>query len=428
MNAEEHARQLDASDPLAHFRDRFWVPPDPRDRSGRTPSTYLCGNSLGCMPRSVPEAMARELEAWKTLGVEGHFKNDADWYQFHAPLREPLGRLVGARPREVVAMNTLTANLHLLMLSFYRPTKDRFKIMIDRPTFPSDSYAVASQVRLHGFAADEAIVRLGPREGESALREEDVEAALEREGERTSVLLLSGLNFATGQFYDVPRLIRAAHAHGVVAALDLAHAVGNVPLALHDWGADFAVWCHYKYMNSGPGAVAGAFVHERHLDRPDFEAMPRLEGWWGNDPQTRFTMAEEFHPVRSVDAWSMSNPPILAMVPLKESLAIFDEATMAALRRKSELLTAYLEQHLTEIPTDAVSIVTPSDPARRGNQLSLAVKAEDPRGLFERLGPHGVVCDFRPPNIIRVAPTPLYNTFADCHRFVQTLSELVRHS
>lgn len=429
------ARALDAADPLAHLRDRFHIPHDPRDQSGVSRCTYLCGNSLGCMPRSVPGAIARELEAWKHLGVEGHFHQNRaghdPWYDYHAQLREPLARLVGARPREIVAMNSLTANLHLLMLSFYRPTPanrpGRFKIIIDRPTFPSDSYAVASQARLHGLDPQESIVRLEPRPGEHLLREEDVEAALEREGERTAILLLSGLNFATGQLYDIPRLIQAAHAHGVVAALDLAHAVGNVPLALHDWGADFAVWCHYKYVNAGPGAVAGAFIHERHLDRPDFEAMPRLEGWWGNDPQTRFAMTEEFHPVRAADAWQLSNPPILAMVPLKESLAIFDEATIPALRKKSQRLTAFLEERIDAIESDAISIITPRDPARRGNQLSIAVDPAhaDPRTLFDALAPRGVVCDFRPPNIIRIAPAPLYNTFADCHRFAEVLSQLL---
>lgn len=426
MNAEEEARQLDAADPLAQFRERFCIPPDPRDGSGATPSTYLCGNSLGCMPRSVPAAVARELEAWRDLAVEGHFKDEGSWYEFHAPLREPLARLVGARPREVVAMNTLTVNLHLLMLSFYRPTRDRYKIIILRPTFPSDSYAVASQARLHGLDPAEAIVRLTAREGEHMLREEDVEAALDREGERTAVLLLSGVNFATGQLHDMAPLIRAAHARGVVAGLDLAHAVGNVPLALHDWGADFAVWCHYKYVNAGPGTVGGAFVHERHLDRPDFESMARLEGWWGNDPATRFEMAEDFHPVRAANAWALSNPPILAMVPLKESLSIFDEAAIGALRAKSERLTGFLERCIDGIGSEAVEIITPRDPARRGNQLSIEVRGADPRAVFAGFAPNAVVCDFRPPNIIRVAPAPLYNTFEDCHRFGVVLSDLVR--
>lgn len=427
MSIAEAARQLDAADPLAGFRERFHIPRDPRDPTGQAPLTYLCGNSLGCMPRSVPAAMARELDAWKDLAVEGHFKDDSSWYEFHAPLREPLARLVGALPREVVAMNSLTVNLHLLMLSFYRPSvkgsDGRFKIIIDRPTFPSDSYAVASQARLHGLDPSDAIVRLTAREGEHTLREEDIEAVLEREGERTSVMLLSGLNFATGQLYDIPPLIRAGQSRGIIVGLDLAHAVGNVPLALHDWGADFAVWCHYKYVNSGPGAVAGAFVHERHLDRPDFEAMARLEGWWGNDPKTRFRMTEEFHPVRAADAWAMSNPPILAMVPLKESLAIFDEAGMERLRAKSITLTGFLERRIREIPSGEVTIITPEDPERRGAQLSLAVDAEDPRAIFEALGPHAVTCDFRPPNIIRIAPTPLYNTFADGERFVGVLAQ-----
>lgn len=421
----DHALQLDAQDPLAHLRDKFHIPATPDG----APTTYLCGNSLGCMPTSVPDAMTRELDAWRDLAVEGHFKSDSDWYEFHAPLREPLARLVGAKPREVVAMNSLTVNLHLLLLSFYRPTGDRPLLIIDRPTFPSDAYAVASQARLHDLDPNDAILRLSPRENEHTLREDDIEQTLADNAHRASLLLLSGLNFATGQLYDIPRLAKAAHDHDVTFALDIAHAVGNVPLQLHDWNVDFAVWCHYKYCNSGPGAVAGAFVHERHLDRPDFDAMPRLEGWWGNDPNQRFQMTESFTPVRAADAWSLSNPPILAMVPLKESLAIFDEAgrggAITALRSKSVALTAFLEEQINAIPSDDISIITPSEPHRRGCQLSIAVNAHNPRALFDELIAQHCIVDFRQPNIIRAAPTPLYNSFTDAHTFANTLAALL---
>lgn len=423
------ARSLDAADPLARFRERFVIPRSPAHTDDR-PAIYLCGNSLGCMPVAARNAVLAELDDWARLGVEGHFKPGSDWYGYHALVRDPLARLVGALPHEVVAMNSLTVNLHLLMTSFYRPAGAKRAIMIDGPCFPSDVYAVKSQLRLHSVPADDGLIWARPREGEHTLRTEDVEALIERHASRLALVMLAGVNFVTGQFMDIQRITAAAQRHGVTIGWDLAHAAGNVPLRLHDWGPDFAAWCSYKYLNSGPGAVAGAFVHERHTcaahaDR--LAAMPRLEGWWGNDPATRFTMGDAFVPVASADAWQVSNPPILALAPLRASLALFEEATAAALRDKSRRLTGLLDSALRALAerTGAIEIITPADIERRGCQLSIRVKRE-PQALLERLKQAGIICDFRRPDVIRVAPTPLYNTFAECAAFVSVMEDAVR--
>lgn len=422
------AREQDAADPLRGFRGQFHIPPSPKGGD----SIYLTGNSLGLQPKSARAMVEQELDDWARLGVEGHLRGRNPWLPYHEQFREPMARVVGGLPHEVVMMNTLTVNLHLLMVSFYRPTPERFRILIEDAVFPSDSYAVASQAAFHGYDPREAVVRVKPREGESTIRTEDVESLLEREGRSVALVLLGGVNYLTGQWFDMARITAAAKRQGCVVGWDLAHAVGNVPLRLHDWGVDFAAWCTYKYLNSGPGAVAGAFVHERHTrGAGDAQAgasgrgpLPRFAGWWGHDPSTRFKMGPEFHPVDSADAWQLSNPPILSLAPVKASLEIFDRATMPAIREKSVRLTGYLEYLLDRRLGGRITSITPRDPAQRGAQLSLAVHGAG-RDLERRLHSEGVVVDFREPNVIRAAPTALYNTFGDVRRFVEILAAIV---
>jgi kynureninase len=404
---EGFARELDARDGLARFREAFLIP----RRPDGSPAVYLCGHSLGLQPRAAREFVLSELDAWAELGVEGHFKSGSPWYSYHELVREPLARLVGARPDEVVAMNSLTVNLHLLMATFYRPTRDRYAILMDAPAFPSDLYAAQSQLRHHGFDPADGLMVVSPG------RLGDV---LEHEGERVAVVLCNGVNFLTGEWYDLPRLTAAARRRGCTVGLDLAHAAGNVPLSLHDWGVDFAVWCSYKYLNSGPGAVAGCFVHERHARD---SALPRFAGWWGHRQDTRFRMGPEFEATAGADGWQLSNPPILALAPLRVSLEIFHRASIARLREKSIALTGWLAALIEREAGHVLDIVTPSDPAQRGCQLSLRVKGprDAGRSLFEHLNANGVVGDWREPDVIRVAPTPLYNRHADCLRFVRSV-------
>lgn len=414
---EAFAQQLDQDDPLRAFRDRFHIP---RTANGQR-VIYFGGNSLGLQPTSVGEIVAQELRDWAELGVEGHFEGRRPWYAYHKMFREPAARLVGARPGEVVLMNTLTVNLHLLMATFYRPTRERYKIIMDWPAFPSDIYALTTQIRWHGLDPREALVRVGPRAGEHCIRPEDIEEVLRREGPKAALVLFAGVNYFTGQVMDIPRITELAHAHGCVAGFDLAHAAGNVELSLHDWGVDFAAWCNYKYLNSGPGAVAGCFIHERHATRTD---LPRLGGWWGNDPSTRFMMhlLPDFVPKASADGWQVSNPPILSLAPVKASYDIFDEATMPALRRKSMQLTGYLQYLIDLAGPQRVEVITPRSPAERGCQLSMLVH-DRPKELLPRLKASGVICDFREPNVVRVAPVPLYNTFHDVWRFSRALTD-----
>jgi len=415
---EESSRQLDAEDPLRLFRERFHLP---ADAAGR-PLIYFVGNSLGLMPRATRQIVAQELDDWARLGVDGHFDAATPWYSYHETLRAPAARLVGALPNEVVCMNSLTVNLHLLMATFYRPTKSRHKILMEDPAFPSDTYAIKSQIAHHGFGPNESLLLARARPGEHSIRQEDIAALLEKHGHEIALVLLAGVNFFTGQLFDIAEITAAAQKRGCMVGIDLAHAAGNVPLALHDWKVDFAVWCSYKYLNSGPGAVAGAFVHERHATN---RALPRFAGWWGNDPATRFRMHLEpdFVPVASADSWQLSNPPILALAPLRTSLAIFDEAGgMEKLRAKSLRLTGYLELLLDQMPSRIFSVITPRQPNERGAQLSILVH-EHPKELFKKLEAAGVKTDFREPNVIRVAPVPLYNTFHEVWRFAQILSE-----
>jgi kynureninase len=415
---EAFALQLDREDALRAFRECFHIPVGADDR----PLIYFVGNSLGLMPKATRKIVEQELDDWARLGVDGHFDAATPWYSYHEALGEPAARLVGAQPNEVVCMNSLTVNLHLLMATFYRPTKARHRILMEDPAFPSDTYAIKSQIAHHGFEPNESLLLARPREGEFAIRQEDIEALLEKHGDEIALVLFAGVNFFTGQLFDIAKITAAAQARGCTVGIDLAHAAGNVPLALHDWNVDFAVWCSYKYLNSGPGAVAGAFVHERHATNRD---LPRLAGWWGNDPATRFRMQlePEFVPVPSADSWQLSNPPILAMAPLRTSFAIFDEAGgMTALRAKSTHLTGYLEFLLARAPSRLFSVITPREPNERAAQLSILIH-EHPRELFKKLEAAGVKCDFREPNVIRVAPTPLYNTFHEVWRFAKILAE-----
>jgi len=419
----DFARSLDQADPLRAFRERFAFPSALLERFGDD-LAYLCGNSLGLMPREARSLVEEELDDWAALGVEGHFEAGRPWFNYHERLRAPLARLVGAEPSEVVAMNSLTVNLHLLMVSFYRPEGRRRLIVIEDDAFPSDSHAVRSQLDFHGLDSDADLLRLRPREGERTLREDDVERTLRARGEEIALILLGGVNYATGQLFDLERIARVGRDVGAMVGFDLAHAAGNAPLSLHDWGPDFAAWCSYKYLNAGPGAVAGAFVHERHHGRAD---PPRFEGWWGHDPKTRFDMGPAFEPAPGVDAWQLSNPPILATAPLLASLSLFDEAGMPRLRAKSEGLTGYLEWLVERIAAEsggAIEIVTPREPSRRGCQLSIRVGG-DARGVFASLKGAGVIGDFRSPDLIRLSPAPLYNSFEDVWRAAAALRRLV---
>jgi kynureninase len=408
-----HEQQLDQADPLRAWREAFWIP-----HHGDGEQSYFCGNSLGLQPRAVAGFMDEELAQWRDLGVESHFKGERPWMTYLDALKEPMARLVGAKPDEVVTMNTLTVNLHLMMVSFFRPQGERNRIVIERQPFPSDRYAVESQLRFHGLNPDECLVELGANSGERLIDEAELEDYLQREGERVALVLWPGVQYATGQSFDLQRITRAAHKAGAMAGFDLAHSVGNTSLDLHGAGADFAAWCTYKYLNAGPGAVGGAFVHERHHDRND---LPRLHGWWGCDPATRFLMGPDFMPAPGVDAWLMSNSPIFSTAPLRVSLDIFEAAGFDRLRDKSLALTGYLEQLIRAELDDVLEIITPSDPARRGCQLSLAVRdgRDAGRALFDSLIAAGVVGDWREPDIIRVAPVPLYNRFEDCWTFVE---------
>nr|MBA2743463.1 kynureninase [Chthoniobacterales bacterium] len=380
------------------------------------------GNSLGLMPKTTRAVVDQELDDWARLGVDGHLESTTPWYSYHEMVREPAARLIGARPHEVVCMNSLTVNLHLMMASFYRPTKARFKILMEEPAFPSDTYAVKSQIAHHGLDPRDALVLACPRGGEFTVWQDDIEALIERQGDQISLVLFAGVNFFTGQLFDIERITAAARRHGCTVGVDLAHAVGNVPLSLHDWNVDFAVWCSYKYLNSGPGAVGGAFVHERHAKNTE---LPRLAGWWGNDPATRFQMhlLPEFVPVASADSWALSNPPIFSLAPLRASFAIIDEAGgVGALRAKSVKLTGYLQFLLDQIGSGKFTVITPREPSQRGCQLSILVH-EHLKDLFAELEAAGVKCDFREPNVIRAAPTPLYNTFHEVWRFARILAE-----
>lgn len=418
----EAARELDLADPLSRFRDRFHIP----QHNGHD-TMYFTGNSLGLQPRDAAEALRVELDDWATWGVEGHFQGRNPWVNYHERFVEGLCHLTGALPHEVVAMNGLTVNLHLLLVSFYQPKRRRRKLLCEAKAFPSDRYALCSQIRLHGGNPDTDLIEVAPRAGEHLLRKEDVLAAIAEAGEELATVMVGGVNYYTGQLHDMPAIAKAAHEVGATCGFDLAHAMGNVPLELHDWNVDFACWCSYKYLNSGPGAVSGVFIHERHVrdDQGQGTAIRRLEGWWGHDAESRFKMDPEFVPMASAEAWQMSNAPVLNMAVHKVSLDLFLEAGMPALRARSLRLTAFLESTLHGVAerTGAnLEILTPTDPEARGCQLSVVAHGYG-RSLFDHLMACGVIVDWREPAVIRMAPVPIYNSFEDVARFGLVLEE-----
>jgi kynureninase len=420
--SEQAAKQRDRDDELPTLRDQFHIPPHPGASGAEV--AYFAGNSLGLQPKVTQGRLLSELEDWATLGVDGHLDGRRSWLSYHELLREPSARLIGAHPHETVAMNSLTVNLHLMMISFYRPTAERHAIVIEDTAFPSDSYAVRSQAALHGYDPDSAVIRLRPREGESALRSEDIVSFLHSEGHRVALVLLGGVNYFSGEFLDIGAITRAAQTVGAVMGWDLAHAAGNLPLRMHDWNVDWAAWCSYKYLNGGPGAIAGAFVHERHLADP---SLPKLAGWWSSNPETRFRMAATVDQVDSADSWQLSNPPILAMAPVLASLEIFDAVGMDALRAKSIRLTGYLESLLDNVCRGRpLQVLTPRDPHRRGAQLSVRIDGIPATKVSEWLRfEHGVIADARQPDVIRLAPVPLYCTYHDCWRAASALARVV---
>ncbi|MDE2248809.1 MAG: kynureninase [Xanthomonadaceae bacterium] len=407
-----HAR--DAADPLRAFRGEFLIPP----HEGRD-SVYFCGNSLGLQPRAVREAVNAELDYWGELGVEGHFKGRLPWMDYHEFVRDDLATLVGARPSEVVAMNTLGVNLHLMMVSFYRPTVERPAILIEAGAFPTDRYAVESQIRFHGFDPATALIELEADEANGLISTAAIERVLAEHGARIALVMLPGVQYRNGQAFDLKAIAELGHRHGCMVGFDLAHAVGNLPLQLHDSGADFAIWCSYKYLNSGPGAVGGTFVHERHGS----STLPRFAGWWGHDKSTRFQMGPQFVPTPGADGWQLSNPPILALAPLRVSLDIFRRAGMARLREKSVQLTGYLDHLVRTELAGMLEVVTPAEASRRGAQLSIRVVGGRAQGraLFEYLMLQGIIGDWREPDVIRISPAPLYNRFADCLAFCRAV-------
>ncbi len=404
---EEFARGLDENDALASFRERFHVPGD---------TVYFCGNSLGLQPKTARSMIEQELDDWQNLAVAAHLQGRRPWYSYPEIFAESAARMVGATPGEVVMMNSLTVNIHLMLVSFFRPEAMRIKVLMELPAFPSDIYGVRTHLRSRGLDPDESIIRLVPRDGEYVIRTEDVEAVLDERGSEIALVWLPGVNFVTGQVFDMARITTAAKRQGCAVGFDLAHAAGNVPMRLHDWGVDFACWCTYKYLNAGPGSVGGCFVHETHGRNPD---LHRYAGWWGDDPGTRFQMhlKSRFIPQPGAAGWQVSNPPILSMTALKASLDIFDEAGFDTLREKSKVLTGYLRWLLER---DGSEIITPADPDAQGCQLSILVQ-DEPERRHKALVAQGIVCDFRPPNVIRAAPTPLYNTFHEVWRFSKAL-------
>jgi kynureninase len=415
MSDEAKARALDSKDKLKDFRSRFFIP----QHHGKD-AVYLTGNSLGLQPKTVKAALEQELDDWANLGVEGHFNGANPWFYYHKFLNEASAKIVGALPDEVVLMNQLTVNLHLMMVSFYRPIKERYKIIMEAGAFPSDQYAVESQVKFHGFDYKKSVIEIAPRAGEYALRTEDIIAAIEEHGSSLALVMFSGVQYYTGQVFDVKALTDAAHKVGAIAGFDLAHAAGNVRLNLHNWDVDFAVWCSYKYLNSGPGGVSGAFIHQRHINNP---AIPRFAGWWGHDEEVRFRMEKGFIPQSGAAGWQLSNAPVFSMAVHKASLNIFDEAGMDSLTAKSKTLTVFLE---TTLKTSAernpklhFNIITPKD---RGCQLSVLTGSEGKK-LHVYLAENGVIADWREPNVIRMAPVPLYNSFEDIDRLGRILEK-----
>ena len=420
-NSVDFARKLDQEDPLKNYRDRFYFPQHKNEDV-----VYFTGNSLGLQPKSVKEYLQQELDDWAKYGVEGHFEAKNPWFSYHELLTPKVAKIVGAVESEVVVTHSLTTNLHLLMVSFYRPNEKRYKILCERKAFPSDQYALESQVKFHGYRPEDAIIEVGPREGEHLIRHEDILDTIEKNADELALVMIGGVNYYTGQLFNMEAITKAGHDVGATVGFDLAHAAGNVPLKLHDWGVDFAAWCSYKYLNSSPGGVSGIFVHERHANKPD---LPRFAGWWGYDKDARFQMEPGFVPMKGAEGWQLSNAPILGMAAHLSSLDIFDEVGMNALREKSIALTAYLEEIIEDISRRkrdqcAFEIITPRNHEERGAQLSILAHGQG-RKMFDALTEQGVIADWREPNVIRIAPVPLYNSFEDVYRFGQYLEKAI---
>lgn len=417
INTLAFAKQLDSQDALQSYRQKFHIP-----QHNGSDMVYFTGNSLGLQPKTTKAYLDQELLDWATYGVEGHFLAKNPWVSYHELLTDKTARIVGSKPSEVVMMNQLTVNLHLLMVSFYRPTKQRYKILCEAKAFPSDQYALQSQVKFHGYSPDDAIIEIAPREGEYEVRHEDIYKAIDAHKDSIALIMIGGVNYFSGQVFDMKAITEAGHKAGAVVGFDLAHAAGNLKLELHNWNVDFAAWCSYKYLNAGPGSVAGAFVHEKHHENTD---LPLFAGWWGHDKAERFKMAKEFNPIKSVERWQMSNAPILSMAAYKASLDMFDEVGMDALNIKSKQLTAYLEFVVEEInkqKNNCLEIITPKQ--NRGCQLSIVAHGQG-KALFNKLMENGVIPDWREPNVIRCAPVPMYNSFEDVYRFGEILLKLL---
>lgn len=410
-NHIDSAKDLDQKDTMSKFRERFHFPKSPGGNG-----LYFCGHSLGLQPKDTRKAIETELDSWATYGVEGHFEGPYPWLPYHENITKSFSKLVGAKESEVVAMNTLTVNLHLMMVSFYRPTKTRFKILIENNTFPSDKYGVDSQARFHGFDPSAAIVELKPEPGKKTVSPEQVIAQINALGDSLALVMLGNCNYLSGQCFNFKDVAAAAHKNGALCGFNLAHGAGNLAMNLHDDDVDFAVWCSYKYLNSGPGGLAGAFVHEKHFGDKD---IPRFEGWWGHDKESRFKMGPKFQPIPSVEAWQLSNPPIFQLASLRASMNIFDEAGITNLRARGDKLTSYLEFLLKTNCEGKLEIITPKD---RGSMLSIQMK-KDPKPLVKVFSEKGVILDFREPDILRITPAPLYNSYEDCFRLAQIMKD-----
>lgn len=417
-NNVNYARQQDREDSLKHFRNKFHIP---KDKTGKE-LVYLCGNSLGLQPKTVSEYIQQELTDWANLGVEGHTVAKNPWMPYHELLTATMAKIVGAKPTEVVMMNTLTTNLHLMMVSFYQPTKTKFKIVVESDAFPSDKYAVESQLKFHNIDPKEGLILWKPREGEELCHLEDLEKIMEKQGDEIALLMIGSTNYYTGQSFPLKKITELGHKYNCKVGFDLAHGAGNIQPNLHESGADFAVWCSYKYLNSGPGSLGGCFVHERHANNKD---LKRFTGWWGHNKATRFNMRHEFDALPGAEGWQLSNPPILSMAAIKASLDVFAEAGFENIRKKSVKLTNYLEFLIEGLNDDRIHIITPKNPEERGCQLSIQVKNAD-KNLHTRLTEAGVISDWREPDVIRIAPAPLYNSFEDVFRFSEKLKETLK--
>ena len=412
----DHAITQDKNDKLASYRNQFHIP---KDNNGKD-WLYFTGNSLGLQPKTTKTYLQQELDDWANFGVEGHFEAKNPWLHYHEFLTESMAKIMGAKPIEVVVMNTLTTNLHLLMVSFYQPTKTKYKIVIESDAFPSDKYAVESQLKFHGFDAEYGLILWKPRTGEDLLRIEDLESILDEQGDEIALLLIGGVNYYTGQYLDLKKIATLGHAKGCMVGIDLAHGAGNIQPNLHDSNVDFAAWCTYKYLNSGPGSLGGLFVHEKHAHNKD---LKRFAGWWNHNKETRFNMRQPFDLLAGAEGWQLSNPPILSMAAIRASLDLFNEVGMDALRSKSKKLTGYFEFLILQLDNDNIKIITPTNPEERGCQLSIQVKNAN-KNLHKKLTEAHIITDWREPDVIRCAPVPLYNTFQDVYLMVQKLKEI----